>query len=167
MKPIHKKITSLFFILPGFAPLLFIIIFSVKQQAIRHSMKERMENQSLHSITMANNEIHWAKKGKEILVNGKMFDVKSITCKNGLTTFYGLYDEEETLLKTVFEKGCKKKMADENMLLGQLFHCLQGIYFIPINHNPLLSGKQIYEGSLNSAKIQSWFNPILTPPPQV
>ena len=130
-------------------------------------MKERMENQSLHSITLANNEIHWAKKGKEILVNGKMFDVKSITCKNGLTTFYGLYDEEETLLKTVFEKGCKKKMADENMLLGHLFQCLQGFYFIPAATSPFLSGKQLHEVSLNSPKIQSRFKTILTPPPQV
>ena len=73
MKPAIKKITGLFFILPGFVPLLFIIAFSVKQQAIRHRMKERMENQSLHSITLNNNEIHWAKKGKEIRVNGIMF----------------------------------------------------------------------------------------------
>ena len=126
-----------------------------------------MENQSLHSITLANNEIHWVKKGKEIRVNGKMFDIKSTITKNGLTTFYGLYDEEETLLKTVFEKGCKKKMADENMLLGQLFQCLLGVYFIPINQNPVLAYKQIHEGSFKSPKIQSRFKTILTPPPQV
>ncbi len=167
MKPIHKKITSLFFILPGFAPLLFIIIFSVKQQAIRHRMKERMENQLLHGITLIDNEIHWLKEGKEILVNGKMFDIKSISQNNGLTTFYGLYDEEETQLKTVFEKGCKKKIADENMLLSQLFQCLHGFYFIPAATSPFLSGKQLHEVSLNSPKIQSRFKTILTPPPQV
>lgn len=167
MKTTLKKTTSLFFILPGFAPLLFIIFFSVKQQAIRHRMKERIENQSLHNITLANNEIHWVKKGKEIRVNGKMFDVKSITCKNGLTTFYGLYDEEETILKTVFEKGCKKSMTADYMLLGQLFQCLQGVYFIPTSNNPIFSVKQLHENSLTAPKIKSRFKKILTPPPQV
>lgn len=167
LKPILKKLTSLFFILPGFAPLLFIIIFTVKQQAIRHRMKERMENQSLHSITLANNEIDWVKKGKEIRVNGKMFDIKSITCKNGLITFYGLYDEEETILKTVFETGCKKNMTAEYMLLGQLFQCLQGVYFPPPVNNLFLSMKQLHEYSLNTPKIKSRFKTILTPPPQV
>lgn len=167
MKTAPKKIISLFFILPGFAPLLFIIIFSLKQQAIRHRMKERMENQSLHGITLADNEIHWLKEEKEILVNGKLFDIKSISQNNGLTTFYGLYDEEETLLKTVFETNCKKKMTAENMLLGQLFQCLHGIYFIPVATSPFLSGKQLHEVSLNSPKILSRFKTILTPPPQV
>ena len=167
MKPAIKKITSLFFILLGFAPLLFIIIFSIKQQSIRHRMKEKMENQSLQSITLADNAIHWAKPGKEIWVKGKMFDIKSIAHKNGLTTFYGLYDDDETLLKKVFEKRCKKKMTEENMLLGQLFYCLQGVYFIPSVNSPFLSVKQLHEYSLNSPKIQSRFKTILTPPPQV
>ena len=167
MKPSIKKITSLFLILLGFTPLLFVIIFSIRQHSIRHRMKEKMENQSLQSITLADNAIHWAKPGKEIWVKGKMFDIKSISHNKGLTTFYGLYDEEETQLKIVFEKGCKKKMADENMLLGQLFQCLHGFYFIPAATSPFLSGKQLHEVALNSPKIQSRFKTILTPPPQV
>ncbi len=167
MKPSIKKITSLFLILLGFTPLLFVIIFSIRQHSIRHRMKEKMENQSLQSITIDDNAIHWAKPGKEIWVKGKMFDIKSIAHKNGLTTFYGLFDDDETLLKKVFEKGCKKKMTEENMLLSQLFQCLQGVYFIPAPNSPFFSDKQLHEVSQNSPNIQSQFKTILTPPPQV
>ncbi len=129
-------------------------------------MKERMEKQSLHSITLADNEIHWVKAGKEIWVHGKMFDIKATDHKNGLTTFYGLYDEEETLLKYVFNTGWKKEMSEQNQLLSQLFQCFQGIYFIPVTNSPIISCKQNQLASPHSPKIQSQFKTILTPPPQ-
>ena len=146
--------------------MLFTLVFTVKQQYIRHSMKERMEVQALHNITLADNEIHWAKEGKEIWVNGKMFDIKTTDHKNGHTTFYGLYDDEETLLKTVFNNGWKKKMSENNQLLSQLFQCLQGIYFTQLTDSPVLPGKQYHVISLHSPKLQSQFKIILTPPPQ-
>jgi hypothetical protein len=162
-----KKITSLLFILLGSTPLLFVLVFTIKQQSIRHLMKDRMEKQSLHSITLADNEIYWAKEGKEIWVNGQMFDIKSTDHKNGLTTFHGLYDDDETNLKKNFNNGWKKKMTEQNQLLGQLFQCLQGVYFMPATNSPVSSSKQHHIASLNSTKLQSQFKTILTPPPQV
>ena len=129
-------------------------------------MKERMKKQSLHSITLADNEIHWVKAGKEIWVHGKMFDIKATDHKNGLTTFYGLYDDEETLLKSVFNNSWKKEMSGQNQLLSQLFQSLHGIYFMPASDSPILSFKQCHVVSLNSPKLQSQFKTILTPPPQ-
>lgn len=130
-------------------------------------MKERMEKQSLHSITLADNEIRWAKEGKEIWVQGKMFDIKSITHQNGMTTFQGLYDDDETNLKKNFNTGWKKKMAEENMLLGLFFQCQQGIYFNSVTDILFLPGRLQYVVLLNSPKLLSQFKPILTPPPQV
>jgi hypothetical protein len=161
-----KKIISVLFIVLGLTPLLFTLAFTIKQQSIRHRMKERMEIQALHSITLADNEIRWAKEGKEIWVNGKMFDIKRSDHKNGLTTFYGLYDEDETLLKIVFNNGWKKKMTEQNQLLSQFFQSLQGICFTPITDSPVLPSKQYHTASLHSPKPQSQFKTILTPPPQ-
>jgi hypothetical protein len=162
-----KKITSLLFILLGFTPLLFVIFFSMEQQAIRHRMKERMEQQALHSITLANHEIQWVKPGKEIWVHGKMFDIKSTEQQNGMTTFHGLYDEEETALKKNFTTGWKKKMAQQKHLLGQLFQSLHAIDFVPAPDLPMLFCKQHYTLSLSAPKLLSQFKTIPTPPPQV
>jgi hypothetical protein len=147
--------------------MLFVLVFTIRQQTIRHRMKQRMEKQSLHSITLADNEIHWVKAGKEIWVHGKMFDIKATVHKNGLTTFYGLYDEEETLLKSVFNNGWKKELSQQNKLLSQLFQSFQGIYFIPVTNSPTISCKQNSLASSHSSKLQSQFKTILTPPPQV
>jgi len=162
-----KKITSFVFILLGFAPLLFVIFFSIQKQAIRHRMKERLEQQSLHSITLADQEIQWVKQGKEIWVHGKMFDIKSTVNRNGRTTFYGLFDEEETMLKKKFNEGWKKKMSEQNRLLGQLFQSLQHIYFVPVADIAFLFDKQHYTFPLSAPKLLSQFKTIPTPPPQV
>jgi len=130
-------------------------------------MKERMEKQLLQTITLPNSEIQWVKKGKEIRVQGKMFDIKSIEYKKGATIFHGLYDEEETLLNKHFNEGWKKNMAQQNQLLVQFFQCLQTFYhqtstvFFSNTENPN------YLLSFSSPALPSQFKLILTPPPQI
>ena len=130
-------------------------------------MKERMENQILHSITLADNQIHWSKAGKEIWVDGKMFDIKSTEHKNGKTTFHGLFDEEETLLKKNFANGWKKNLSEQNQLLAQIFQCLNSIYFNPPADISVLSESQNNLSFFPSPKLLTQCRMILTPPPQV
>ncbi len=129
MKPAFRNITSFLFILLGLVPVLTILVFSVRQQAIRHQMIEKLEREQLHSIVLADAEIQWAKTGKEIWVDGKMFDIKSIAHKGDSTIFKGLFDLEETVLKQNFSTNWKKNQNTHNQLFGQFFQNLQGIYF--------------------------------------
>ena len=93
-------------------------------------MKERLEEGlPLHTITLADPMIHWVKKNREILVNGKMFDIKSYTQANGFTTFTGLYDEQETQLKKLAEEGWKKHRSQDNQFLIQLISAFQHLYY--------------------------------------
>lgn len=139
----------------------------MKQQSIRRRMKERMEEQMLRTITLNNSDIHWEKEGKEIWVQGKMFDIKSIEYKNGTTVFHGLFDDEETALKKAFNDGWKKNSSAQNQLLIQLFQNLRGICLNPdINFALFADGSQ-HSGSPYPCKLPSYFQIILTPPPQI
>ena len=130
-------------------------------------MKQRMQERMLQTITLADGEIIWVKKGKEITLQGKMFDIKSIEHKNGITTFHGLYDEDETLLNKNFTEGWGKNQFAQNQLLAQLFNGLQNIYFNSFADTPLLSDKQSHLVSFNSPELLTQFRTIPTPPPQV
>lgn len=77
LKTATKKITALLFALIGFAPLLFIIFAGIKQQKIRRNMELGLENRMLQTITLARQDVYWVKEGKEVLINGRMFDVKN------------------------------------------------------------------------------------------
>ena len=85
-------------LLAGAAPLLYSLFFHIRQQTIRDKMEEKLDKQVLHSITMAEGDIHWIRAGKEILINNRLFDIKSFTSYKGSCTFTGLFDEEETSL---------------------------------------------------------------------
>lgn len=146
--------------------MLFVLFYTLKQQSIHHRMKHLMEEQQLHTITVTDNEIQWIKEGKEIWVHGKMFDIKFSEHKNGMTTFHGLYDDEETVLKKNFSEGWKKNMSEQNHLLAQFFQSLQAMYFEHIAEIETLSPKQQYIVSLFPSRLLSQFEVIPTPPPQ-
>lgn len=130
-------------------------------------MKERMEKQLLQTITLINSEIQWVKKGKEIRVQGKMFDIKSIEYKNGITIFHGLYDEEETLLNKHFNEGWKKNMAQQNQLLMQFFQSLQVFYYPASTAIFSTTENPNHLVSYSFPALPSQFKLILTPPPQI
>lgn len=148
-------------------PLLFVISFAIRQQRIRHRMKERMEEQMLHIVTLDNNDIHWAKKGKEIWVNGKLFDIKSFEQINGKTIFCGLYDEEETSLNKTFSENWKKDLSGQTSLLSQLFQCFQNLFFKQVAEISTLTDKKSCLFPISTVRLVTQFKTILTPPPQL
>src|SRR6188768_3215894 len=159
-----KKISAFFLLLTGAIPLLFTLFFLVKQQMIRYEMKEKLEKERLHTITVPREEVIWVKYNKEIIVGDKLFDVKSSSEKDGLCFFIGLFDAEETALNDLLEKDTDDK--NENELLGQLFQCLQspciqvsfGLGTITGQNNTCLFPILLH--------ISSPFINIPTPPPQ-
>jgi hypothetical protein len=58
-------------------PLVYTLLIGIPQKAIQIKMQERLETNHLRTITVPENDIHWIKDGKEIWVNGRMFDIKS------------------------------------------------------------------------------------------
>lgn len=162
-----KKISASLLLFAAAVPFLFILFVHIKQQAIRHEMKEKLEYQFLQTITLAANEITWVKPGKEILVGGKMFDVKSHTVDNGRHTFTGLFDDEETTLVGLLKKEIQKNNEAENTILNNIFLWLHSFYpnneaEISIPHHSVdLNFCFIY------VRITSPGKEIPTPPPQI
>ncbi len=155
------------FTLLGLAPLLFILFTSIKQQEIRYSMKRQLESKMLHTITLAKKEVNWLKEGKEILINGRMFDVKSFQpAGNGKISFTGLYDDDETALVNKVGKNQQNENNAGGKLLAQLFQLLQSSFnntasevIIPSLNNNHFPGIE--------QRLPSQFLTILSPPPQV
>jgi len=164
MKPFLKKIAYFFLLLTGAMPLLFTISFLIRQQIIRYEMKERLEKEYLHVITVPKEELIWVKYHKEIIIGDKLFDVKSFSEKDGMYFLIGLFDEEETALNDLLEKDTDDKKENE---LAQLFQWLQSP-----GTNLSFEPGIIITNSKNCSfpillHISSPFINILTPPPQI
>ena len=166
MKVVIHKISALVLLLASVIPIALVFFFHIKQQAARHEMKERIEEQNLHSITLSKEKVHWVKKNKEILVNGKMFDVKSFYIENGNYKFIGLYDDEETELAEQLENNFNKTNENGSWLISTLFQWLQSVYPND-NEGMLLTLLQVqFNSPFIYINLHSPYRTILTPPPQ-
>jgi len=126
-------------------------------------MKEELEKRELTTVIIPENEVIWM-DDREIWVNNSMFDILNKKLENGMYTFTGLYDDEETEL---VEKERKEngKAGENNKLLAQLF-----------KHLPVFCDQQDEDIGFFSKHNNYWswlpsgiINPyreILTPPPQ-
>ncbi|HMK24898.1 MAG TPA: hypothetical protein VK483_02635 [Chitinophagaceae bacterium] len=160
-----KRITTYLLLLLAALPLVYTLFIGIPQKVIQHRMKEKLETQLLHSITIAKKDVHWIKDRKEIWVNGRMFDIKSSHLQNGVYVFSGLYDEEETALLEQIQKD-QQNNSSNNKQLVQLFQLLQSFYNNPqeeiVSPGNIPGGKFIPEAS----PLASQFISIFTPPPQ-
>lgn len=161
-----KKTAALLFLLAGFSPFLLFFYVSWKVQDIRHRMKEEMEEQRLTDILLPSPGPRWIKPGKEILVNGKMFDVHSFVKEGNTIRFRGLFDEEETRLNLLFRQSMHKNNQDQQQWLAQLFQVLSGIDPGPAPERFNPGSHPQYRITVASSPLHKMYFRVPTPPPQ-
>jgi len=105
-----KKHISLFLLVLTALPLLISCLLAIEQSFIRHEMLEKLENESLHMITLHEDEVRWEKKDEELILGTTLFDVKYSIKKNDTLVLFGLYDQEESrLLKRIDDNTANNK----------------------------------------------------------
>jgi hypothetical protein len=164
LKTSAKKITGIFYLLLGVTPLLSTLFISIQKEAIYQKMKQQLEYCQLKTIALPETAVIWV-DNHEISINGQMFDIESKKLENGIYTFTGLYDDDETeLIKE--QQGTTEKDKQQNKLLAQFFKNLP-VFFNQYNefYKPSLKS-YCYMVSGSQYKIEP-FQKIPTPPPQV
>jgi hypothetical protein len=121
---IIRKMIGIFLLLLVAVPLFFSIGFIIKQKNIQVEMKQQLKTALLQTITVPERDVKWIKKGKEILVNGQMFDVKTSVKSGENIVFTGLYDKDEQELHENlkgFMHSNNNQSAPLNELLAKFF----------------------------------------------
>jgi hypothetical protein len=106
-------------------PLAFILFLQGWQLYLTYSAKERLEEQLLETIIIRKDQFRWQKKGKEISIDGKMFDVKSFITKEDKIIVTGIYDYQETAINSMLAQ-----QFGENHLLIRLLALTQFFFFV-------------------------------------
>ena len=79
-------------------PAIYSIYFQLCQQLIRLEMWERIEGEVSTELVIHSSKLDWVEKGREIRVNGVMFDVKSVKKIGDSLKITGEYDHKESSL---------------------------------------------------------------------
>ena len=151
------------------APAVFFICFTARQQWIKYDMKQQLEISSLHTITIPINSINWKENNKEILLDGKLFDIASYTISDGQITIHGLFDEEEDnfnrdIKSTLLQKG-KSNTQLQNLAIKFLLLPLFNEQFIFCIQNHLLFAPDYF--ATHTVRLLQMPFSITAPPPKV
>ena len=130
-----KKIVAFVFVIITLCPVIAFYTLSICKKIVQHQMEEKMERSLLQTIVAKKGSFTWIKMNKEILINGKMFDVKSYNTNVEETTFKGLYDEDEKkIVQDINELSSEKNEPLQPTL--QLLKVLLATYTFKVSEYP-------------------------------
>ncbi len=145
-------------------PVILTVMFQVQRAIVRHRMEEALEKKQLVTITLKTDEVRWHKKGKEIIINGEFFDIKSFTISGTTINFTGLYDKQEKQLHKKLDETFGKKTHNKSILVAKLllsvFEDEHYVYLFNARKN--LSSHNFF----HSFHYSNHRADIITPPPQ-
>jgi hypothetical protein len=160
----NRSRISLLLLLPVLIPLLVIVMNDVNKWRIKYQRSDRLNSAfSLVQVHIAADKVQWMDK-KEIVVDGRMFDIKKSELKDGWYTFTGHYDDPETKWLRKQQKAQQQKDGQQTLL--QVFKSLQQLYcesqesgFWPVTAT-------LPQPRLQNDRLASAFPDVSTPPPQ-
>lgn len=151
--------------LPVLIPLLFIVINDMNKWQIKYQRADRLNSiRSLVQLRIAADKVQWMDK-KEIVVNGRMFDIKKSELKDGWYHFTGHYDDPETKLLRKQQKAQQQKDGQQTLL--QVFKSLQQLYCESQEPGLLPDTASLLQPHLQNDRLTAASLEVITPPPQI
>lgn len=161
-----RKIALVLFCMIAAIPLFMSPAFLAGRIVIRKAMLSRLKDTGLQSLSIPVHQLKWYSEGHELLVDGRMFDVKSIQLKGDNYQVTGLYDDDETDLNNLIAAAAGNNHSDSGILLFK--SCLGLIAVVskevscPIN-NHLQDSDNLFPSLV--CRINDGYLTQYTPPP--
>ncbi len=114
MNGIYKNIIAAGFLLLLALPALLFFTNKVKQRQIKNSRSEKFKTETIQTIIVSKEKVQWAKPGKEIIADGKYFDVMSYVVIENKVHFTGFYDHKEDKIVNALKNLISKNTGTEN-----------------------------------------------------
>ena len=93
-----KKVTAWGLMLLMAFPLFLSIGMFIHQNIIQGQREQRLNSENLQTINISAEKLVWVKARKEVLINGRLFDVKSFKTSGVDILLSGFYDTKEDKL---------------------------------------------------------------------
>jgi hypothetical protein len=161
----NRSLTSLLLLLPVLIPLLFIVMNDLNKWQIKHQHRTRVNATiSLIQLRLHEDNVKWMDK-KEIVVNGRMFDIIKSELKDGWYTFTGHYDDPETKWLRKQQKAQQQKDGQQALL--QVFKSLQQLFCESQEPGFWPATASLPPPLLRKAPLLTAYLVVSTPPPRI
>lgn len=133
MQDFKKNTAALILLVLITVPVFFSIAFIYEEAHIKEKACQRLKESSLITITVPASEVSWIKEGKEILIRGRFFDVRSCAIEKDHVTLTGVYDLEEDALLEELKRYNGMEEENSSTLAGLVLKFLSATdYFSPV-----------------------------------
>ncbi len=150
-------------LLPLAAPLLL----QCKIAFIQMNVLEKLENNRLQSIRIPLEEASWKQEGKEILINARLFDVRSYTRDGDQLIVTGIFDDDEMAVEKEVDQFWQQQPSRKGILLVKSFEVLSNMLLQHLYHRiPVNSALHQIHFRKHIDILQEVFIKIPSPPPQ-
>lgn len=120
-------------------PLVLVGSLQLAQLLLKQSWEQRFAPQAATTITMEKTGLVWEEEGRELQINGRYFDVRTIKEVGGKLVLQGHYDDTETEVWQLLKHALHHSRANGYQLL-LLFQILMPVALMRFNFKaPLLS----------------------------
>ena len=116
MLTVKKQFTAFALLLLVALPVFLSVGIFIKQQLVQQQRTQRFKTELLETFTIKAEKVDWVEVGKEIRIEGKLFDVKSFKVSGANIIFTGFFDGKEDKLVQQIVKLEKQKNQSENPL---------------------------------------------------
>jgi len=140
------------------------VLFHYQQKTIRAEMKKAFKSKELSTVRVR--QLKWYKKDKEIVVNGTLFDVSTVTKQpDGTYIVKGLYDHQEQQLHRLLDKTTDENQKSPLLVLyASCFVSNQsGLTISLLRHSCAIENRQ---GAYFETLIPQFQPGIIVPPPK-
>jgi len=104
MLQFRKHITALGLLLMLVIPLFYSASLQIRQKILHFERNKKFEKEILQTISVPAESIYWVKPEKEILLDGKLFDVKTYNQEGNTIYLLGFFDhKEDALVKQIVD----------------------------------------------------------------
>ena len=166
MKSAFHKLITFFLLCLAALPLIFAIFIQISQSVIHDQMREELKENKLVTVRVSTFDLTWTESGKEVIIDGRMFDVEKFAVEGNEVVLTGLFDTDEDDMITMLD-GLEKNSPDatSSTLVMEWFSLFSFIqekepnFFLAIKQFPATSLLQYNRPE----------NPVLscdTPPPE-
>ena len=104
-------------------------LLGIKAKNAKNAARENIQLLPLQKISLEKKDIVWAEAGKEILIDGQLFDIKEIKETNAAISVTGIFDKEETSLQKFSDDITGKEKKEQGICLTEYFKFFSGNYF--------------------------------------
>jgi hypothetical protein len=108
-------------------PVLISMLLQGTQLLVQWQMREALEEEQLITLELESNQVKWIHPEKECLINGNLFDVKSVSVTGNVLRMTGLYDTTEKEILDFIQQQNEKENKEQAKKIIQIVSSLVGI----------------------------------------